>query len=140
MADNKTKSTQESVSAFLNKIPDQPVREDCFTILAMLQKVTHYEPVMWGSAMIGFGSYHYVYESGREGDIFLIGFSPRKQNISIYLSCGLKKVETELSSLGKYTTGKGCLYIKSLRTVDSQVLEQLFSRAFQEAQAKIVQS
>jgi uncharacterized protein YdhG (YjbR/CyaY superfamily) len=94
---------------------------------------------MWGSAMIGFGSYHYIYESGRQGDIFLIGFSPRKQNISIYLSCGLKKVEAELSSLGKYTTGKGCLYIKSLSKVDTQVLEKVFVKAFQEAQAKVLQ-
>jgi hypothetical protein len=140
MAENKTKPTMDSVTAFLNKIPDQQVREDCFTILAMMQKVTNYEPIMWGNAMIGFGSYHYVYESGREGDIFLIGFSPRKQNISIYLSCGLKKVEAELSSLGRYTTGKGCLYIKSLSVVDLQVLEQVFARAFQEAQAKLVQS
>jgi hypothetical protein len=139
MAENKTKPTRESVTAFLNKIPDLQVREDCFAILSMMQKISNYEPVMWGSALIGFGTYHYVYESGREGDIFLIGFSPRKQNISIYLSCGLKKVEAELSSLGKYTTGKGCLYIKSLNTVDPQVLEQVFSRAFQEAQAKLVQ-
>jgi Domain of unknown function (DU1801) len=140
MAENKTKPTRESVTTFLNKIPDLQVREDCFAILSMMQKVSNYEPVMWGSALIGFGSYHYVYESGREGDIFLIGFSPRKQNISIYLSCGLKKVEAELSSLGKYTTGKGCLYIKSLSTVDPEVLERVFTRAFQEAQAKIMQS
>jgi hypothetical protein len=140
MAENKTQPTRESVTAFLNKIQDQQEREDCFAILSMMQKVTNLEPVMWGSALIGFGSYHYVYESGRQGDIFLIGFSPRKQNISIYLSCGLKKVQAELSSLGKYTTGKGCLYIKSLSVVDSQVLEQVFARAFQEAQAKLVQS
>lgn len=91
---------------------------------------------MWGSAIIGFGTYHYVYESGREGDTILIGFSPRKQNISIYLMGGLKKVEGELSKLGRYKSGGGCLYIKSLSDVNVTVLKKILARAFKEAQRK----
>ena len=136
MAENKTQPTKSSVTAFLNKIIDKQVRDDCFVILDMMQKVSKYEPVMWGSAIVGFGIYHYVYESGREGDMALIGFSPRKQNISIYLMGGLKKVENELSKLGKYKTGGGCLYIKSLSDVNVEVLRKVFAKAFKEAQRK----
>jgi hypothetical protein len=136
MAENKTKPTKGSVTAFLNKIQDQQLRGDCFVILEMMQKVSNCEPVMWGSAIIGFGTYHYVYDSGREGDAVLIGFSPRKQNISIYLMGGLNKVEEELSKLGKYKTGKGCLYIKSLSDVNLEVLKKVFAKAFKEAQCK----
>jgi hypothetical protein len=136
MAENKTKPTRSSVTAFLNKIKDKQLRDDCFAILEMMQKVSNSEPVMWGSAIIGFGTYHYVYESGREGDTVLIGFSPRKQNISIYLMGGLTKVENELSKLGEYKTGKGCLYIKSLSDVNVEVLKKLFAKAFKEAQRK----
>jgi hypothetical protein len=134
MAENKTRPTKSSVTAFLNKIKDKQVRDDCFVVLEMMQKVSKCEPVMWGTAIIGFGMYHYVYESGREGDTVLIGFSPRKQNITIYLMGGLSKVEDELSKLGKYTTGKGCLYIKSLSDVNAKVLEKVFAKAFKEAQ------
>jgi hypothetical protein len=91
---------------------------------------------MWGRSIIGFGTFHYVYESGREGDTILIGFSPRKQNISIYLMGGLNKVEDELSKLGKYKTGGGCLYIKSLSDVNLTVLKKVFAKAFKEAQRK----
>ena len=136
MAENKTKPTKGSVTAFLNKIKDQQLRDDCFVILEMMQKVSNCEPVMWGSAIIGFGTYHYVYESGREGDTVVIGFSPRKQNISIYLMGGLNNVEDELSKLGKYKTGKGCLYIKSLSDVNAEVLKKIFAKAFKEAQRK----
>jgi len=136
LTENKTKPTKDSVTAFLNKIQDQQVREDCFAILKMMQKVSNSEPVIWGSAIIGFGTYHYVYESGREGDMVVIGFSPRKQNISIYLMGGLNNVEDELSKLGKYKTGKGCLYIKSLRDVNEEVLKKVFAKAYKEAQRK----
>jgi hypothetical protein len=136
MAENKTKPTKGSVTAFLNKIKDRQLRDDCFVILEMMQKVSNCEPVMWGSAIIGFGTYHYVYESGREGDTILIGFSPRKQNISIYLTGGLNKVEDELSKLGKYKTGGGCLYIKSLSDVKVTVLRNVFAKAFKEVQRK----
>jgi hypothetical protein len=136
MAENKTKPTKASVTAFLNKIKNQQVRDDCFVILEMMQKVSQSEPVMWGSAIVGFGTFHYVYESGREGDMILIGFSPRKQNISIYLMGGLKIVEDELPKLGRHKVGGGCLYIKSLSDVDTTVLRRIFARAFKEALRK----
>ena len=129
MAENKTIPTEDSVTDFLNKIQDRQLREDCFAILEMMQVVTNSEPVMWGSAIIGFGTLHYVYDSGREGDISVIGFSPRKQNISIYLTGGLSKIEDELSQLGKYKTGKGCLYIKSLGDVNGEVLKSIFDQS-----------
>jgi hypothetical protein len=136
MAENKTKPTRNSVTVFLNKIRDQQSRDDCFAVLEMMQKVSNSEPVMWGSAIVGFGTYHYVYESGREGDTIVIGFSPRKQSISIYLMGGLKNVEQELTKLGKYKTGKGCLYIKSLSDVNVGVLKKIFAKAFKVAQRK----
>jgi hypothetical protein len=136
MAENKTQPTPDSVTDFLNKIQDKQVREDCFTILQMMQKVSGSEPVLWGSAIIGFGSYHYVYESGREGDTMILGFSPRKQNLTLYLTSGLNNLEGEASRLGKYKTGKGCLYIKSLGDVNPQVLEKIFARAYEEGQRK----
>ena len=134
MAENKTKPTKVSVTAFFNKIKDRQVRDDCFVILEMMQKVSKCEPVMWGSAIVGFGTYHYVGASGREGDWMLIGFSPRKQNISLYLMGGLKKVEDELPKLGKHKVGGGCLYIKSLGDVNVAVLKKIFAKAFKEAQ------
>ena len=124
----------------MNKIKDTQLRDDCFTILKMMQEVSHCEPVMWGSAIIGFGTYHYVYESGREGDMVLLGFSPRKQNISIYLMGGLKNVENELAKLGTHRTGKGCLYFKSLEDVNVSVLRKLFATAFKAAQRKSTRS
>jgi hypothetical protein len=138
MEENKTKPTRNSVTAFLNKIQDKQLRNDCFVILELMQKASNSEPVMWGSAIVGFGKYHYVYDSGREGDTVVIGFSPRKQNISIYLMGGLASVEDELQKLGKYKTGKGCLYIKSVGDVDTDVLKKIFAKAFKEAQRKNV--
>ena len=136
MAENKPKPTSANVVAFLNKIQNRQLRDDCLTILKLMQTVSKLEPVMWGSAIIGFGTYHYVYESGREGDTIVIGFSPRKQNISIYLMGGLKNVEDELSKLGKYKTGKGCLYIKSLSDVNLEILKKVFAKAFKEGMRK----
>lgn len=133
MAENKTKPTSANVVAFLNKIQSRQLRDDCLTILKMMQTVSKLEPVMWGSAIIGFGTHHYVYESGREGDTVVIGFSPRKQNITFYLMGGLKPVENELAKLGKYKTGKGCLYIKSLSDVNVDVLKKVFAKAFKRA-------
>jgi hypothetical protein len=136
MAENKTKPTKSSVTAFLNKVKDRHLRDDCFAILEMMRAVSKLEPVMWGSAIIGFGNYHYVYDSGREGDMVVIGFSPRKQNISIYLMGGLDKLEGQLSRLGKCKRGKGCLYISSLGDVNAGVLKKIFAQAFQELQRK----
>jgi len=105
MAENKTKPTTGSVIVFLKKIQDPQLREDCFALLKMMETVTQMKPVMWGSSIIGFGIYHYAYESGREGDSIIIAFLPRKRNISIYLMSGLRKVKDELTSLGKNKTG-----------------------------------
>ena len=136
MAENKTKPSKESVHAFLARIPDLQLRKDCLSILKLMQTISRSQPVMWGSAIIGFGTYHYVYESGREGDTVVIGFSPRKQNISIYLMGGLNHVKDELSGLGKYKTGKGCLYIKSLSDVNVVVLKQIIVKAFKGRERK----
>jgi hypothetical protein len=133
MAENKTRPTHASVSAFLDEIQDLQLREDCQAILEVMKMVSSAEPVLWGDAIIGFGSYHYKYESGREGDMPVIGFSPRKQNISIYLMGGLHAVEDELSRLGRHKTGKGCLYIKSLSDVDMGVFKNLIFKAYKEA-------
>ena len=136
MTENKTKPTIESVTAFLNKIPDTQLREDCFAILEIMESVSKTKPVMWGSSIIGFGTYHYVYESGREGDTVILGFSPRKQNISIYLMGGLDKLKVELSELGKHKTGKGCLYIKELKDINTAVLRKMFSKAWKSTKQK----
>ncbi|HTP79445.1 MAG TPA: DUF1801 domain-containing protein [Bacteroidota bacterium] len=136
MSENKTRPTRNKVRSFLNKIKDKQLRVDCFEIAGMMEKVSKSEPVMWGSAIVGFGSYHYVYESGREGDTVIIGFSPRKQNISIYLTGGVKNVQDELSRLGTYETGKGCLYIKALSDVNTAVLGKIFAKAFKEGKKR----
>jgi hypothetical protein len=133
MAENKTKPTKAGASAFLNRIKDKALRDDCFAILGMMQEVSKCEPVMWGGAIVGFGTYHYVYESGREGDSPLIGFSPRKQNITLYLMSGHASIAGELAALGKHKTGKVCLYIKSLADVDAKVLRKIISKSFKEA-------
>jgi hypothetical protein len=130
MAENKTKATRDSTAAFLDKIQNPQLRNDCRSILKLMQTISKSKPVMWGSSIIGFGTIHYVYESGREGDMPIIGFSPRKQNISIY--CGLENVSNELSRLGKHKTGGGCLYIKSLSDVNVSVLRQILVKAFKD--------
>lgn len=139
MAENKTQPTKVSVTTFLNKIQDKQLRADCFAIVEMMQKASKSAPVMWGSAIIGFGTYHYVYESGREGDMPIIGFSPRKQNISIYLMGGFDEIEDELSTLGKHKTSKCCLYIKSLGDVNPGVLEKIFIKSFKEGKRRSAQ-
>lgn len=124
MADLKTKKNAASVASFLGGVSEQK-REDCERIIAMMRKATGDEPCMWGGSIVGFGNYHYVYDSGREGDWFLCGFSPRKQALSVYIMDGFAKYDDLLGKLGKYKTGKSCLYIKSLADVDAAVLEKL---------------
>jgi hypothetical protein len=138
MAENKTKLRSASATAFLNKIENPQLREDCLALLKMMQAVSKEKPVMWGSAIIGFGTYHYVYESGREGDTLVIGFSPRKQNIAIYLMGGLQKVQDQLPKLGKNKTGGGCLYIKSLSDVNKAVLKNILAKAVREMRKRKV--
>jgi hypothetical protein len=130
MAEMKTKLNGASIENFLNKVDDKQKRDDCFEIVKMMQQVTKEEPKMWGPAIIGFGSYHYKYESGREGDMMKIGFSPRKQNITLYVGLGDNTENPLLKKLGKYTTGKGCLYIKKLTDIDKKVLQELIAESF----------
>jgi hypothetical protein len=128
MADNKTKPTKLSVASFINALPDSARRADAKTLAKLMQSASGEKPKMWGSSIIGFGSYHYTYESGREGDMPLIGFSPRKAATVLY-GMGSKDSKALLSRLGKHTAGKGCLYIKKLADVDQQVLETLIRKA-----------
>ena len=126
MAELKTKLTNASVDKFLKGVKDEQTRADCYQIIEMMKKATEAEPKMWGTSIIGFGNIHLKYESGRELDWFPIGFSPRKQNITLYLMGGLEQAEL-LGKLGKYSTGKGCLYIKKLADVDVKVLNKLIT-------------
>ena len=128
MAENKTKQTVASVKKFIDSVTDEQKRADSFVILEMMQRATKLEPKMWGTAIIGFGSVHYKYESGREGDICMMGFSPRKQNISLYLPGGHTAYTSELKKLGKHETGKGCLYVNKLAEVDTAVLKKIFEK------------
>ena len=129
MAELKTKQTEESVEAFLNGVADEKKRQDCFTILELMKQVTGMEPKMWGTSLVGFGSYHYKYKSGREGDWFLTGFSPRKQNLTLYIMSGFSQYDALLSTLGKFKTGKSCLYIKKIEDIDFQTLRELVKQS-----------
>jgi hypothetical protein len=124
-AELKTQVNDASVTEFLNSVADEKKRKDCFEILKLMKQVTKEEPKMWGSSIVGFGSYHYKGKSGREGDWMLTGFSPRKQNLTLYLMGGFDTHADLLKRLGKFTTGAGCLYIKSLADVDRKVLKEL---------------
>ena len=129
MAEMKTKVNDASVEGFLNKVEDEQKRKDSFEIVQMMKQATKEEPKMWGPAIIGFGSYHYKYESGREGDMPIIGFSPRKQNLTLYVGLGDDSENPLLKKLGKHTTGKVCLYIKKLADVDRTVLQELINES-----------
>lgn len=132
MAENKTNPTKASVDKFINSVKDKNIQEDCYTIIKLMQSVTKEEPKMWGPSIIGFGDYHYKYASGREGDFFLTGFSPRKQNLALYLMGGLENQEDQLKKLGKHKTGKACLYIKSLKDIDKKVLKDMIVQSVKE--------
>jgi len=133
MAELKTKLNDASIEDFLNTVEDEQKRKDCLEIVKIMKQVTKEEPKMWGPSIIGFGSYHYKYESGREGDMMQIGFSPRKQNITLYVGLGDNTENPLLKKLGKHTTGKGCLYIKKLADVDKQVLQDLITNSYKRA-------
>ncbi len=130
----QTKVNDASVEEFLIKVENEQKREDCLEILKIMKQVTTQEPKMWGPAIIGFGSTHYKYESGREGDMPQIGFSPRKQNITLYIGVGDSSDNPLLKKLGKYKTSKVCLYIKKLADVDRNVLQELIADSFDRAQ------
>ena len=125
MAELKTKKNDASVVDFLNSVENERRREDSFAVLKLMEEVTGEEPVMWGTSIVGFGSYHYKYASGREGDWMAIGFSPRKQSLTLYMMSGFSKYEEILIRLGKYKTGKSCLYINRIEDIDIDVLTEL---------------
>ena len=130
MAELKTKLNDASVVDFLNGIADDEKRRDCFEVLKMMKQAARAEPKMWGTNIVGFGSYHFKYASGREGDWMLIGFSPRKQNITLYIMSGFESNKDLLKKLGKHSvSGGSCLYIKKLSDVDTKVLKELVSES-----------
>ena len=129
MAEPKTKPTAESVEKFLSNIADEPRRRDCFRVLEIMKAVTKVEPAMWGTSIVGFGRYNYKYESGTKGEWFLVGFSPRKQDLTLYLMSGLDRYKDLLTKLGKHKTGRACLYIKKLEDVDLSTLKTLIKQS-----------
>jgi hypothetical protein len=129
MAELKTKETKASVTAFLKKIVDQERREDCFAIVEIMRAATKEEPKMWGPSIVGFGRYRYRYESGREGEWPIIGFSPRKNDLTLYFMRGFDEYPDLIKRLGKHKTAKSCLYLKKLADVDMSVLKELVKRS-----------
>lgn len=131
MAELKTKMNDADVEAFLNGIEDKRKREDSFAVLELMKKLTGNEPKMWGASIIGFGNYQYKYQSGREGDWFMTGFSPRKQNLVLYIMSGFSRYDELLAKLGKHKTGKSCLYINKLEDVDLDVLAEMIEKSME---------
>ena len=129
MAELKTKPTDQSVEDFINSVEDEKRRQDCRTILQVMQEASGEEARMWGNSIVGLGSYHYKSASGREGDWFLTGFSPRKGNLSLYIMAGFGQFAGLLERLGKHKTGVGCLYIKRVEDIDLDVLKELVKRS-----------
>ena len=129
MAELETQPTDESVELFLNSVESDNKRTDSFTILKMMSEVTGSEPKMWGDSIIGFGKYRYRYASGRQGEWFLVGFSPRKRNLTLYIMSGFDGYDSLLDELGKFTTGKSCLYINKLEDIDLDTLRELVKRS-----------
>lgn len=136
MAELKTKQNKASVAAFLNAIDDKQKRADAKKVAALMRAATGSRAKMWGTAIVGFGSYHYKYASGREGDWMLVGFSPRKQNLTLYIMPGFSKFDGLMAKLGKHSTGKSCLYIKQLADVDMKVLERLINESVKHMRKK----
>lgn len=126
---NKTQPTKVSVSSFLAGIDDKDRRAECRAVAAMMKKATGKPAKMWGASIVGFGQYHYQYESGREGDMFLTGFAPRKQALTLYVMDGFSGHGALMKKLGKYKVGKSCLYVKRLDDIDRDVLEQLIAKS-----------
>jgi Domain of unknown function (DU1801) len=124
-AENKTQPTRNSVQKFISSIEDEQMQKDCKTLSKFMEQVTGHKPVLWGESIVGFGSYHYKYASGKEGDSCLTGFSPRKQALSIYTSCYLEENDLLTKSLGKFKNGKSCIYVKKLDDIDLVVLEKI---------------
>src|SRR3954467_3760871 len=125
MAENKTKATEASVEGYFSTIEAEARRKDCEALAELMTKATSEQPMMWGTSIVGFGSYHYKYASGREGDSCLTGFSSRKSDISVYLVASFPGHDELLAKLGKHKMGKACLYVRTLSDVDLTILEQL---------------
>jgi len=129
MSDVKTKKNEASVEGFLKSVENEKRREDSFVVLDLMKEVTGEEPTMWGTSIVGFGTYRYKYASGREGDWMKVGFSPRKKNLTLYIMDGFSSYDSLLDTLGKYSTGKSCLYINKLEDVDQVVLKELVKQS-----------
>ena len=136
MAENKTQKTGASVDGFLAAVEHPRRREDGRALLRMMREVTGLEPDMWGSSIVGFGDYHYRYESGREGDFFLVGFSPRKQSLSLYLPAGFAEYGALLAALGKHRKGASCLYVNKLADIDLAILRKLIAGSFEHMRSR----
>lgn len=136
MAEAKTLPTDASVEAFLNAVENEQKRQDAFAILQLMTEITGEKPVLWGSSIVGFGSYHYKYATGREGDMPITGFSPRKQNLTLYIMGGFENYEELLQRLGKHSTGSSCLYVKKLKDIDLDVLRELVTQSVNYMKAK----
>jgi len=126
---NKTIANKLSVKAFIDGVEDTHKRKDCRTLMKVMSRLTGKRAKMWGTTIVGYGSYHYRYASGREGDFFLMGFSPRKQALTIYVVAGFSHFPQLMRQLGKYKTGKSCLYVKRLDDIDTDVLERLLEQS-----------
>lgn len=129
MTELKTKPNDLSVTEFLDGILEEKRRQDCYKVLKIMEEVTDAKPKMWGSSIVGFGDYRYKYASGREGDWFIVGFSPRKQNLTLYLMGGLLQQTDLLQQLGKYKMGKGCLYINKLEDINLEILRAMILKS-----------
>ena len=136
MSDLKTRPRASSVDAFIDAVDDEHKRADCRVVAEMMAEITGAEGVMWGASIVGFGNYHYRYASGREGDFFEAGFSPRKRALTIYVMAGFAEYDDLLVRLGRYTTGKSCLYVKRLSDVDLDVLREMLTRSVAYIRAK----
>lgn len=135
MAEPKTRESGASVESFLREVPDERRRQDAYNLMRLMQNVVGEPPRMWGASMVGFGSYHYRYDSGHEGDTFRLGFSPRKSEMVLYLNGGFEGLEPTLARLGKHRLGKGCLYVKTFDDINLGVLRQLLVDANQRIRA-----
>lgn len=127
---NKTVENEGDVLAFIHSVDNEKRKKDALKILEIMSEITRLDPKMWGPSIIGFGNYHYKYESGREGDFFKVGFSPRKQNTSLYIMGGFNRYDDLMSKLGKYKTGKSCLYVNKLEDIDLDILRNLIKESF----------
>ncbi|HEY0765969.1 MAG TPA: DUF1801 domain-containing protein [Pyrinomonadaceae bacterium] len=135
MAEPKTKPTTESVKDFLNRIPEAERREDCFTVAKMMEEITGEKPRMWGPGIVGFGSYYYKYASGHEGEWPIAAFSPRKKDLTVYLTMGFEKHSELMEKLGKHSKTKSCLYIKRLSDIHQPTLKKLIKISVQDLKA-----